>query len=516
MSCYERNNHMDSRGSGILLHISSIPSRFGIGDMGPASYAFADFLQASGQSYWQVLPVNPVETVYGNSPYSSISSFAGNPLFISFERMIEDGLLEKADLGETPHFRADRVDFQRVNEYKRMVLEKAAVRFENVARNHDGFNRFIASNAGWLDDFARFLVLKKTFNGAMWGDWPAEYRDRRPEVLQRTDHEFARELEHIKFLQYVFFSQWAALRKYCNDRGIRLFGDVPIYMNYDSPDVWGSPDIFKLDPDKKPYAISGVPPDYFSTTGQLWGNPVYDWDALQGSGFEFWVNRIAHNMFLFDTVRIDHFRGLVAYWEVATGETTAVNGHWETVPYAEFFNTLRSKFTNLPIIAEDLGCDMEPVRVIMNRYGFPGMKVLLFAFGGDCWENPYAPHNHIPQSVIYTGTHDNNTVRGWFEMDASPEEKENFFRYLGRTVTVDAIACEFVTMAMRSVCNLAVIPIQDVLGLGEEARMNRPGIASGNWAWRLAPHALTGEVIHKLRALVEETGRAAPVQAGKV
>ncbi len=506
---------MDTRGSGILLHISSLPSRFGIGDMGPGAYAFADFLQASGQTYWQVLPVNPVEMVYGNSPYSSISAFAGNPLFISFEKMIEDGLLDEKDLGAPSFPRQDRVDFPSVNEYKRAILEKAATRFEKDSRNRAEFDRFTESSKYWLDDFARFLVLKKKFNGAMWGDWPAEYRDRHPETLQQVDREFARELEHIKFIQYVFSSQWSALRKYCNDRAIRFIGDIPIYVNYDSPDVWEYPGRFKLTPDKKSAAVSGVPPDYFSSTGQLWGNPVYDWDSMKQHGYEFWVNRLAHNQFIFDMVRIDHFRGLVAYWEVPAAETTAVNGRWVQVPAESFFDTLKEKFPNLPIIAEDLGVITPDVSEIMNRYGFPGMKVLLFAFGDDPWKNPYAPHNHVPNSVVYTGTHDNNTVRGWFEGEASNEEKGRFFNYIGRTVTSENVAWEFVTMAMRSVCNWAIIPIQDILNLGGDSRMNRPSTATGNWEWRLAPQALTGDVVDRLRALTEETGRMVEVQAEK-
>lgn len=498
---------MDTRGSGILLHITSLPSRFGIGDMGPGAYAFADFLEASGQSYWQVLPVNPVETVYGNSPYSSISAFAGNPLLISFERMIGDGLLAESDLGEIPRFPDDRVDYKAVNEYKRAVLETAASRFETDTRNRPRFDRFTAENGYWLDDFARFLVLKKKFNGAMWGDWPVEYRDRHTEALTRTDQEYRREIEHIKFLQFVFQTQWSALRKHCNDRGIRFIGDIPIYVNYDSPDVWASPGWFKLTAGKKPSVVSGVPPDYFSATGQLWGNPVYDWSALRKNGYEIWVKRIAHNMFLFDTVRIDHFRGLVAFWEVPSGEKTAIHGKWVKIPSKHFFDTLTARFPRLPILAEDLGIITPDVRAIMKKYGFPGMKVLLFAFNDDPWKNPYAPHNHIPKCVVYTGTHDNNTVRGWFETDATNEEKGLFFNYIGRTVSPENVAWEFIHMAMRSVANLIVIPVQDILNLGPEARMNRPSVAAGNWEWRLAPGALSGTVAQKVRDITEETGR---------
>ncbi len=375
------------------------------------------------------------------------------------------------------------------------------------------YDQFISGNAFWLDDYARFLALKTKFKGAVWSDWPAAYRDRDPGAVRIVDEDFRELIESIRFQQYVFHSQWAALRRLCNGFGIKIIGDIPIYVNYDSPDVWTNPERFRLDNNKKPIAVAGVPPDYFSETGQLWGNPVYNWDNMREHGFSWWIDRLAHNLFLFDLVRIDHFRGLAAFWEVPAGEKTAKNGKWTPAPAVEFLDALRSRFPGLPVIAEDLGLITPDVHEIMDRYGFPGMKVLLFAFGDDPRKNPYAPHNHVANSVAYTGTHDNNTVRGWFENDASKEEKERLFEYIGRTLPVETVAWEFICMAMRSIANTAIIPIQDVLNLGAESRMNRPSTATGNWEWRLSPEALTPDVARRLRDITEETGRIPQKQA---
>jgi 4-alpha-glucanotransferase len=480
--------------------------------MGPGAYAFADFLHASGQSFWQVLPVNPTQMIHGNSPYSSISAFAGNPILISPEQMMADGLLTAEDLEQITDLPRDRVNYDTVTEYKQKVLEKAADKFRADTTRRPDYDRFISSSSHWLDDYSRFMVLKQKFNGVVWSDWPPDYRDRDPRTIRNTDEEFREQLESIRIQQFIFYAQWTSLRKYCNDRGISIIGDIPIYVNYDSPDVWTQPGSFKLDDDKKPLAVSGVPPDYFSENGQLWGNPVYNWKAMKEHRFPWWIDRLAHNLFIFDIVRIDHFRGLVAFWEVPAGERTAKNGKWMPVPTENLLDSLKSTFPELPIIAEDLGMITPDVYEIMDRYGMPGMKVLLFAFGDDPWKNPYAPHNHVPNSVVYTGTHDNNTVRGWFEREASNEDKGRFFNYIGRTVLNDSVAWEFIGMAMRSVANTAIIPIQDVLNLGEEARMNRPSTALGNWEWRLSPDALTPDVVNRLREITEETGRLAEKQ----
>lgn len=500
---------MNTRESGILLHLTSLPSRFGIGDLGPGAHAFADFLSASGQSLWQVLPVNPTQMVHGNSPYSSVSAFAGNPLLISPELMVQDGFLNPEDIRDVPSFPRKHVDFETATAYKQGLLDLAAGRFRSAGAFHPDHDRFLAENAHWLDDYARFLVLKQKFAGAVWNEWPAEYRDYTPGAMRRTDGEFADRIAAIRFEQFVFHLQWAAFRNYCAGRGVRIIGDIPIYVNLDSPDVWTHPDRFKLDGDGRPVAVAGVPPDYFSETGQLWGNPVYDWDTLKANRYSWWLDRIAHNQFLFDTLRIDHFRGLVAYWEVPAGEKTAQNGAWVPVPTEDFLDTVTAAFPGLPVIAEDLGIITPDVRAAMEKYGFPGMKVLLFAFGDDTWTNPYAPHNHVPNSVVYTGTHDNNTTRGWFEKDATSDEKGRLFNYIGHTVKAENAAWEFIGMAMRSVSKWAIIPLQDVLNLGADARMNRPSTATGNWAWRLAPNALTQDIVTRLRNITAETGRLA-------
>lgn len=498
---------MHTRGSGLLLHITSLPSRFGIGDLGPAAHAFADFLCAAGQTFWQVLPVNPVDGAYGNSPYSSISAFAGNTLLISPERMAEEGLLDAADMEGIPPFPEGRADYDGARRVREPLFRKAFVRFTAEVSSRGDYERFCERSSGWLPEYARFLVLKRAFRGAVWSDWPAKFRDRDPEALRRIDEESEEEIAFITFLQYVFFRQWESLRAYCAARGIRIIGDIPIYVTCDSPEVWVHPQRFKLDGAKKPVAVAGVPPDYFSATGQLWGNPVYDWEELRREGYAFWLDRLAHNLALFDIVRIDHFRGLVAYWEVPSGETTAVNGRWVEAPVREFLDTLLAHFPRLPVLAEDLGIITPDVREVMDAYGFPGMKVLLFAFGDNTATNPYTPHNHIRNCVVYSGTHDNNTARGWFKSDASDCEKENLFRYLGRTVAAGHIAEEFVRLALMSVADTAIVPIQDVLGLGAEARMNTPSVARGNWEWRLTSGALTPGVACRMRGMVETYGR---------
>jgi 4-alpha-glucanotransferase len=498
---------MPTRTSGLLLHITSLPSRFGIGDLGPEARAFADFLGDSGQSLWQVLPVNPVDGACGNSPYSSISAFAGNTLLVSPERMVEGGLLDSSDLKSAPAFAEGRADYDGARRFREPLFRKAYSRFAADERFRSGFEAFRERSAGWLDEYVRFLVLKRMFGGAVWCGWPSEYRDRDSGALSLLDRENREEYEYLSFLQYVFFSQWNALRAECAARNIRIIGDIPIYVNYDSPEVWAHPERFRLDSEKRPAAVAGVPPDYFSSTGQLWGNPVYDWKALCHEGYAFWIDRLAHNLALFDLVRIDHFRGLVAFWEVPFGEKTAVNGKWVKAPVRELFDTLRTHFPALPVLAEDLGVITPDVRAVMSAYGFPGMKVLLFAFGDSTATNPYIPHNHIPPCVIYTGTHDNNTVRGWFDCDASESEKENLFRYLGRRIEADRIAEEFMRLAYMSVADTAIVPVQDMLGLGAEARMNTPSVARGNWEWRLAPGALTPEIASRLKELAVTYGR---------
>lgn len=498
---------MQTRRSGILLHITSLPSHYGIGDFGPEAYRFVDFLAASGQSVWQVLPLEPTSSFCGNSPYCSHSAFAGNPLLISPDLLVQEGFLDRSDVADRAVFDDERVDFDRVYPLKYRLLQKAFEKFAGRQEMDYEFNRFCEANADWLDDYALFISCKRNFHGAEWNDWPVELRDRHEPALQEWQGKLSREVFTAKFFQYLFARQWTALRKYCRDKNIQIMGDIPIYVSLDSADVWAHPQIFKLNEDKRPIFVAGVPPDYFSSTGQLWGNPVYNWDVLQSRRYDWWIKRIEHNLDLFDMIRLDHFRGFVGYWEVPAGESTAVSGAWMAVPARDFFDTLLRRFPYLPVIAEDLGTITPDVRETMLAYGFAGMKLLLFAFGDDLATNPYVLHNHTQNSVVYTGTHDNNTVKGWFAKEASESDKDRLYRYLGRSVDEENIHWELVRLAMMSVAATAIIPMQDVLGLGENARMNLPAAVHGNWSWRLKGALLTGEWEQRLLEMTRTYGR---------
>lgn len=497
---------MEERGSGILLNITSLPSPYGIGDLGPWAYRFADFLTEAKQGFWQILPLNPTDPAYGNSPYHSISAFAGNPLLISPEGMVEEGLLAEGNFEPLPPYPKGRVDYNAVIAYKRKIFHLAYECFKEI-KEHDDYEQFCSENAHWLGDFALFVALKGHFRGQAWSEWPVEVRDRQSEALQALNQEIKDNIEKEKFLQYLFFHQWFALKEYCNQRGIQLIGDIPIYVDYDSVDVWTHPEIFKLDDDMRPVALAGVPPDYFSETGQLWGNPVYRWDVLKERGYDWWVQRMAHTLNLFDVVRVDHFRGLVAYWEVPAGESTAIDGRWVEAPAYDFLSTLLKHFPSLPVIAEDLGVITPDVREVMHHFELPGMKILLFAFSEDHPMHPYLPHTYEKNSVVYTGTHDNNTVRGWFEKEVKPKDKERLFHYLGREVPMDELHWELIRLAMMSVARLVIIPMQDILGLGTEARMNRPATGEGNWEWQLLPEQVTPALAERLRDMTETYGR---------
>jgi 4-alpha-glucanotransferase len=498
---------MIKRGSGILMHITSLPSKFGIGDFGPEAYRFTDFLTEAKQSCWQILPLTPTDPMHGNSPYSSASASAISPWMLSPELMIEGGYLSDADLNSIPDFDIDKVVYQSVAEYKKDLLDKAFGHFQKD-NNRAEFDRFCEDNAYWLDDFALFMILKRHFGGKAWNQWPVEYRDRHQDTLKSVETEFKEQIEREKFIQYLCYKQWFALRKYCNERGIQLFGDIPIYVNYDSVDVWSNPHIFKLNDDKTPTFVAGVPPDYFSETGQLWGNPVYNWDVLKDSDYKWWIQRLKHNFRQFDIIRIDHFRGLVAYWEVASGEETAINGKWVKVPVDDFFNTVLRHFFLPPIVAEDLGMITADVRETLKKYGFPGMKVLMFGFGADDPKHPYLPHNYEENYVAYTATHDNNTVRGWFDHETNPEIRKRLFKYIGREVSPEEIPWEMVRLAMASRAKMAIFPMQDILGLGEATRMNRPAHGNGNWRWRLKPNSLASNIKEKLADLTYVYNRA--------
>ncbi|MBU0733953.1 MAG: 4-alpha-glucanotransferase [Proteobacteria bacterium] len=496
-----------TRGSGILFHITSLPSAHGIGDFGPAAYRFADFLVRTRQTFWQILPMNPTDPMCGNSPYFSSSTFAMSPLFISIDDLLDDGLISATDMEGLPEFIPARIDYDGVVAYKGNLLEKAYRQFRK-GLDDEAYEKFCIAHSGWLDDFALFTALKTAFNGDVWNKWPEALRDRRPEALKKAREDLEESVEKEKFFQYLLFKQWFSLKSYCNQKSIKIVGDLPIYVSYDSADVWVNPHIFKLDRERAPYAVSGVPPDYFSETGQLWSNPVYRWDILKETGYEWWIRRMAHTFDCFDMVRIDHFRGLVKYWEVQAYEETAMNGEWKEVPTHDFFDTMIKHLPHFPVIAEDLGYITDDVREVMAHFRFPGMKVLLFAFGDDDPMHPFLPHTYPKNCIAYTGTHDNNTLIGWFRNEISPQERERIFRYLYREEPVNEIHWEIIRLAMMSVADIAIIPMQDILGLGEDARMNQPATTSGNWRWRLLSEQITPDIERKLSGMTRTYGRA--------
>jgi 4-alpha-glucanotransferase len=494
---------MKTRGSGILLHITSLPSPHGVGDLGPSAYRFVEFLEKAGQRFWQILPLNPTGSYLGNSPYTSYSAFAGNPLLISLEQLRWEGLLAEKDLANAPEFPADRADYGEAIDYKGKLLRVAYSNFRSAAAANSEFKNFCEANSEWLDDYSLFAALKRKFKEDAWYEWPVEYRDREKRAMTELKEEMRDRIEMAKFFQFIFFRQWSNLKTYCRKKNIQIIGDIPIYTSIDSADVWSFPQMYKLDEQKHPLFVAGAPPDYFSETGQRWGNPVYRWDYCEQTGFDWWIKRIARNLELYDYIRLDHFRGFIAYWEIPVDEETAVNGKWVEAPATKFFETIIKRFPDIPLIAEDLGLITDDVREVMKQFGFPGMKVLLFAFGADLPANPYAPHNFMRNCVAYTGTHDNNTVQGWFQNEASDEDRKRFFDYIGHEVQQETIHWEWIRLALASVADLSVIPIQDALGLGEESRMNHPSHSDSNWEWRVLPDQLTEDLAKRLHSMCQ-------------
>ncbi len=495
------------RSAGVLLHVTSLPGWGGIGDLGPAAYDFTDRLAAAGWKYWQVLPLHPTEPRFDSSPYHSTSAFAGNPKFISPEILCE---LEVGSWpeGDNPRFQdLGFVHFQEVITKKRKTLQKAFQVFQQK-RSPDAFQEFCQGQSSWLEDYALFSALKSRFRGRSWPAWPAALRDREPEALERARQEEQNTLQQIRFLQYVFYLQWQRLRAYALQRGVHFFGDMPIYVTYDSADVWSNPHLFQLDHKKRPTHIAGVPPDYFSAGGQLWGNPLYQWDNMQDRQFDWWISRLRHTLEYVDLVRIDHFRGLVGYWSVPAGSKSARPGRWVKAPAREFLSQVRKIFPDLPLIAEDLGSITSEVIEIREQFQLPGMKVLQFAFDRDDPAHPFLPHNYEQRTVAYTGTHDNNTSRGWFEWEADPAARKRVERYLGRKVSSQQVAWEMVRLVMASPAALSVIPLQDLLGLGQEARMNFPGRKRGNWKWQLTREQLGSLFSRDTIRLLQDTARA--------
>ena len=497
---------MNVRTSGILVHPTCFPGPFGIGDLGPSAYRFVDFLADSAQHAWQILPLNPTSGAAGHSPYHSSSTYAGNPLLISPELLVQEGWLQPAEVKSPPAFDARQVAFRKVQAYKTRLLKKACARFQHPGRQADDLAAFALAHP-WLEDYALFAALDAHFGGRPWYQWPAGLARRKPVELAAARRELADQVQHHKAVQYLFFRQWQALKAYCGRRQVQIIGDMPIYMPAHSADVWARADAFQLSADLKPAKLSGVPPDYFSRTGQLWGHPLYDWEALRRKGYDWWVERTAHHLKLFDRVRIDHFRGLVAYWEVAAGAKNAIKGRWVPGPGADLLTRLARQMTPLPLLAEDLGTIDAQVRETMQQFDLPGMRVVLFAFGDDFPNGAFLPHNHVPNCLAYTGTHDNNTARGWFENEAGPDERRRLFSYLGHAVKPAALPWELIRLVMQSVARTVLFPLQDLLALGGEARMNRPAKRSGNWSWRVAEADFSSALAARLREMTETYGR---------
>jgi 4-alpha-glucanotransferase len=490
------------RSSGVLLHPTSLPGR-GIGDLGGAAHRFVDWLAEAGQRLWQILPLVPVNE--GGSPYNGLSAMGGNPLLVSPEALVRDGLLKASETGgeELPD---DRVDFPRVIAWKDALLRRAWMAFRAGAalELRPEFDAFRARNAGWLEDYALFRALRAEHGGAAWCDWEEGLRLRHPDALARAAHRLEGEVELHEFRQWLFDRQWRALRDHAHGRGVRIVGDVPIFVAYDSADVWAHPELFELDAEGRPTVVSGVPPDYFSATGQRWGNPLYRWDRMREDGFRWWTERFRRTLEMVDVVRIDHFRGFESYWEIEADEETAVHGAWRPGPGTELFEAVRRELGELPLIAEDLGLITREVEELRDELRLPGMRVLQFAFGEDDAENPHLPDNHPENSVAYTGTHDNDTTLGWLGA-AGAEERARAGRLVGAG---EEAGWAMIRAVMESRAKLAVVPLQDLLGLGSEGRMNTPGTGEGNWAWRFREGALTPALAHRLRDLARATGRA--------
>ena len=510
------------RASGILLHPTSLPGPHGIGDMGPAALRFLDFLAEAGQSLWQVLPLGP--TGYGDSPYACFSSFAGNPLLVSLEALVERGVLGAEDLGSVPSFPCSRVAYDRVIAWKMPLLSLAAERFLAAAPGdlRTRFEAFRTAEQWWLEDYCMFAALKEAFDakaraagrdGGAWNTaWDRDIALREPDAMARWGKSLSRAFSRHRAVQFFFFEQWGAIRRAAADRGIRVIGDLPIFAALDSADVWANRELFLLDSEARPTVVSGVPPDYFAATGQLWGNPLYDWGEMERRGFGFWIARVKAAERLFDLTRIDHFRGFDACWTVPAGETTAEHGIWVKAPGEKLLESLARELGPLPLIAEDLGVITPGVHALRERFGFPGMRILQFAFdAGEAGvlspDNRFLPHNHERDSVVYTGTHDNDTTRGWYE-GRTTEEREYLHRY--SPPSDPEIEWRFIRMALASVCRFAVFPLQDVLGLGSEARMNTPGTTGKNWTWRFSADSLDTAIARRLRGLTVLYGRTRP------
>ncbi len=511
-----KDNHVNlvnpvKRRSGVLLHPTSFPGAYGVGDLGPEAYRFVDFLVAAGQTLWQVLPLGP--TGYGDSPYACYSAFAGNALLVSPERLLAEGLLDEP---ASTTASTTRIDFGNAHALKDQILRRA---YECYQKSTDtalrsAFETFAQQQAPWLEDYALFRALKDAHGGVAWTDWEPSLVRRTPAAIERAREELREQVEAHMFYQFLFFKQWFSLKSYCNERGVSIVGDLPIFVAHDSADVWTNPEQFKLDKNGKPLVVAGVPPDYFSSTGQLWGNPLYNWEGMIADGFKWWIERVRATLTVVDVARVDHFRGFAACWEIPGGDKTAERGQWVEAPGRELFTAIRKTLGELPIIAEDLGVITPDVVALREDFGFPGMRILQFGFGSDS-KNIDLPHNYVPNVVAYTGTHDNDTTVGWFQSVAgegstrteAQVERERAFCMSYLNTQGEEIQWDFIRGVLASVANTAIIPLQDLLGLGTEARMNLPNSTEGNWSWRYDAGSLTDELGVRLRKLSELYGR---------
>ncbi len=483
--------------SGILLHPSALPGKYGIGALGQEALRFVDFLHQAGQNLWQVLPMG--HTGYGDSPYQCFSIFAGNPILIDIETLIDEGLVHHDDLPTGFDWLDHKVDYGNVINFKREVLYEAYQVFMYSEPSNSGFQTFVAKNDFWLHDYALFIAIKESLGGKPWWEWPLKLKVKDEQAIETFDAENADEINFHKFVQYQFYRQWDKVKSYANSKDIKIVGDIPLYVAHDSADVWSKPQLFQFDEERNPTKVAGVPPDYFSSTGQLWGNPLYDWDYMKAHGFVWWLQRIKSTTELYDLVRIDHFRGFEAYWAVPYGDENAINGKWVEAPGQELFETVKAQLGDLPIIAEDLGIITPPVEKLRDDFGFPGMKILQFAFHSDEGDG-YLPHNYIRNCVVYTGTHDNDTLRGWFDA-LEQDVQQRVLDYVDGDV--NNVIQKMIRLAWSSVAQMAIIPLQDLLDLGSEARMNIPGTPGGNWQWRFTPDKLSHEKIQWLHQITK-------------
>jgi 4-alpha-glucanotransferase len=491
------------RASGVLLHPTSLPGEFGIGDLGSKAYEFVDLLTEAKQTYWQVLPLGP--TGYGDSPYSCFSALAGNTLLISPEKLVERELLTSEQITDRPEFSDTRVNFGGVYEWKNRILPLAFEAFQTSTRVDlsSEFETFCGENEWWLDDFAAYRAIKLSQDQKPWYEWPEPLKLREEGALAAITDQLASDIRAQKFYQFLFFSQWFELKKYANDNGVKIIGDMPLFIALDSSDVWCNQSKFKLDKDGSPKVVSGVPPDYFSSTGQLWGNPIYDWEAMKEDGFRWWITRVSWALSSMDIIRVDHFRGFAALWEVPGGDPTAEHGSWVDALGRDLFSALKKSLGDLPLIAEDLGVITPDVESLRDDFGIPGMKILQYAFSGDA-KNDYLPHNYPNNCAVYTGTHDNDTTVGWWD-SAKPHERDLCLKYLNTDGA--EIHWDMMRAAWASVADTAITPMQDILGLGNNSRMNLPASLSGNWYWRYPEGAVTPEIVARLKDMTEVYGR---------